>query len=148
MPRLELVRSSYDALAVNENDLGKMVSTPASPVQFEGKIADIRQKLELDSTKRLLDVGCGNAYVLRSLRPFVGSAAGVDFSENLLSVACQLLPDCTFAASGADRLPFPDASFDRVLCYGVFLHFPNMSYARAAIKELCRVCRDGGIVLV
>ena len=42
-------------------------------------------------------------------------------------------------------LPFPDASYDLVLCSHVLEHVPD---DRAAMRELGRICRPGGRVLI
>lgn len=145
---LEHMEAAFDTLALTETDLGKMVRLPTSTGQFEGKIADIITKLELDGRCDLLEVGCGNGYVLMNLRHTVQTLVGADISDCQLRVARNLLPGCSFFRSRADNLPFADSTFDRVLCYSVFHHFPNGNYARKALNELCRVCKGDGIILI
>ena len=47
----------------------------------------------------------------------------------------------TVIEGDAERLPFEDASFDRVSSNGVLHHTPDMS---AALREIRRVLRPGG----
>jgi len=47
--------------------------------------------------------------------------------------------------AGAERLPFPAAHFDAVLCCDAFHHFRDQD---AAARELVRVLRPGGGVLI
>ena len=45
-------------------------------------------------------------------------------------------------------LPFKENYFDRVLCYNVFQYFPGRKYAGEVIKELFRVTKKGGIIMI
>ena len=77
----------------------------------------------------------------------LGLAVGLDPSPELLSVARGLAQEAglgdrvEFHEGDALRLPFPDRSFDVVLCVTVLSHVPQ---GEAAIPELVRVLRSGG----
>jgi ubiquinone/menaquinone biosynthesis C-methylase UbiE len=45
----------------------------------------------------------------------------------------------------ASRMPFPDRSFDRVLCHAAF---KNFSRPQAAVNEMYRVLRPGGVAWI
>jgi ubiquinone/menaquinone biosynthesis C-methylase UbiE len=47
--------------------------------------------------------------------------------------------------AGAEALPFPDASFDAVLCCNAFHHFKDQE---TIAREMARVVRPGGGVLI
>ena len=108
---------------------------------------DIIKKLKLSKKTSLLEVGCGNAFLLSILRTSVKSIAGTDFSEEQIKQAKKLLK-AKFYVSEANKLPFKDNSFDRVLCYSVFHYFPSYEYAKQTIKELIRVCKPSGLILI
>lgn len=148
MPRVEAVRSAYDQRVAGARDLNDMIATPRSPAQFDALIQDLRVKLELTKASELMDVGCGNGDLLRRLLPMVKSGAGCDISETLLFRAKDLTSHTGFTCTEAVRLPFSDSVFDRILTYSTFMHFPDQRYAFNSIRELCRVCRDGGVVLI
>jgi SAM-dependent methyltransferase len=44
-----------------------------------------------------------------------------------------------------EQLPFPDGHFDLVTCQTVLIHVPDVA---AVLREMCRVARPGGTVLV
>src|SRR5450755_4617813 len=77
--------------------------------------------LELRAGLRVLDVGCGTGDYLRIMAPLVapGPAVGIDLSATLIARAQQRAPagetNVSFRVGDAYDLPFPDASFDRVV---------------------------------
>jgi ubiquinone/menaquinone biosynthesis C-methylase UbiE len=87
--------------------------------------------------QRVLDVGCGtgrNFPRLRDCRLF-----GVDVSARSLRKATAR--GACAAQCDAERLPFPDASFDRVLSTYVLTSVADW---RRAFAEMVRVLRPGG----
>lgn len=86
---------------------------------------------------RLLDAGCGTGRRLPAR-----DACGVDLSPEMLAAGGAR---GRVAAADVRALPFADAVFDRVWCRLVIGHLAD---ADAALAELARVCRPGGVVLV
>jgi ubiquinone/menaquinone biosynthesis C-methylase UbiE len=106
--------------------------------------------LDIASGERILDVGCGSGAVTREIARRVGGrglAVGLDPSPALLAVARELAQEAGFGdriefrEGDALRLPFPDRSFDVVVCVTVLSHVPK---GEAAVPELVRVLRSGG----
>lgn len=99
--------------------------------------------------KRVLEigVGAGTDFVqwARSGAELTGvdlTAAGVELTRERLALE-GLHADVRVA--DAERLPFPDASFDLVYSYGVLHHSPDTP---RAIAEVRRVLRPGGVARV
>jgi ubiquinone/menaquinone biosynthesis C-methylase UbiE len=106
--------------------------------------------LDISAGERVLDVGCGSGAVTRDIARRVGErglAVGLDPSPELLAVARGLAERAglgdrvEFREGNALRLPFPDGSFDVVVCATVLSHVPG---GESAIPELVRVLRPGG----
>jgi SAM-dependent methyltransferase len=95
--------------------------------------------------RRLLDVGCGTGHHLAGLRARGFDASGVDGSEEMLVRARQINPGAELRTADVDSLPFPDASFDYVVCIEVLRYLPDPT---ACIREMARVLRPGGTALV
>ncbi len=106
--------------------------------------------LDIAAGESVLDVGCGSGAVTREIARRVGSrgrAVGLDPSPALLAVARELAREAGFGdrvefrEGSALELPFPDRSFDAVVCVTVLSHVPG---GEAAIPELVRVLKSRG----
>lgn len=93
------------------------------------------------------DVGCGNGAYLAELarRGHAGPVLGVDLSEGMLAAARRRAPDAALAAGDAAALPLRDHVASLTLAPHMLYHVPGL---RAAIRELRRITRPGGTVLV
>lgn len=113
--------------------------------------------LRLTKSDRILDVGCGEgrhtitAWMLKDV-----DAVGVDLDIDDLKTTRQRFQEFADANPGAGcgrsltisvadglHLPFPDESFDKVICSEVLEHIPDY---RGVIRELVRVLKTGGIL--
>lgn len=99
---------------------------------------------------RLLDAGCGRGELLLAAADRGAGVAGIDYSQAAVKIAGETLS----SVEGADvrhgdvtALPWPDASFDRVLLADVIEHL-DRDQMRPAARELHRVLRPGGRALV
>jgi SAM-dependent methyltransferase len=93
----------------------------------------------------ILDAGCGSGGMTRYLGNF-GRVTGIDFASEALTLSKQRgLPRLARASVGA--IPFLDGSFDVVTSFDVLYHL-NVNDDRAALSEIHRVLRPGGIALI
>ena len=99
---------------------------------------------------RVLDVGCGAGSITVDLAERVapGVVTGIDTSAGALRTARELAAErgcgnVTFAEGDIASLDFPDGTFDVVHAHQVLQHLPDPV---AALREMRRVCRPGGIV--
>ena len=92
----------------------------------------------------ILDAGCGTGQNLRHLGT-LGRAMGIDLSADALGF-CRARGVAAAQASLL-ALPFPDQSFDCVTSFDVLYH-GWVSDDRAAAREMARVLRRGGLLLV
>lgn len=98
---------------------------------------------------RILDVGCGGGYFLREARAFgptvLRELHGLEISDHALKVAAGECPAARLVLGQGEQLPYPDRTFDAVVCLGNLEHF--LDPARGA-RELARVTRRDGNVWV
>jgi SAM-dependent methyltransferase len=92
---------------------------------------------------KLLDVACGPGYAAAAGSARGAKAIGVDFSPAMLGVARRRHPALEVHKCDAERLPFPDLSFDAVVAnFGLHL----LPKPGKALAEAHRVLRPGGRV--
>jgi len=107
----------------------------------------VLDRAALDGSERVADVGCGNGGYLAELarRGHAGPVLGIDLSVGMLDAARRRAPAAVLAAGDAAALPLRDAASDLTLAMHMLHHLPQ---PRAAIRELRRITRPGGQVLV
>jgi len=104
-----------------------------------GQIYEALARQHATPQARVLDLGCGRGGVMELLADHVALPVGVD--PDLSSLVEYRAPVVRRAVALADALPFPEASFDLVLCSWVIEHLAN---PQAAFSEVARVLRPGG----
>src|SRR5919198_597316 len=108
----------------------------------------VADSASLQPGERVLDVACGTGAVAREAAARVGATGtvvGLDLNPGMLAAA-RGVPITSGASvdwreGDASAMPFPDASFDVVLCQLGLQYFPDRP---AALKEMHRVLVPGG----
>jgi SAM-dependent methyltransferase len=105
----------------------------------------------LPPARRILDVGCGPARVSSRLALAGHSATGIDLVPECIAAARATFPNLTLDLQVADMcaMPFDDHSFDEVWCLRFSFNALGSETERiTALKEMRRVCKPGGRMLV
>ena len=97
------------------------------------------------SFDRALDVGCGEGRFCRMLQAKGTATVGIDPTPALIAAARQRDASGDYQMARAERLPFGPDSFDLVVSYVTLVDIPDF---RAAIREMARVLKPGGTLLV
>jgi demethylmenaquinone methyltransferase/2-methoxy-6-polyprenyl-1,4-benzoquinol methylase len=104
----------------------------------------LRDVLNLPTSGWLLDGGGGTGRVASYLRPWVDHIVVSDLSQRMLQKA-RKKKDIWPVRAHAERLPFADEHFDRVLVVDALHHFCDQ---REAIRDLLRVLKPGGRLVI
>jgi SAM-dependent methyltransferase len=105
-----------------------------------------------DRPRRLADFGCGYGWAGLFLMPMLAAGSeytGLDRSAPLLekgrALFAQSAPcEARFVLGDATLTPFKDDHFDVAFAHALLMHLPD---AKAALAEMIRVTRDGGLVI-
>ncbi|MEO0550247.1 MAG: class I SAM-dependent methyltransferase [Pseudomonadota bacterium] len=105
----------------------------------------VLRRLKTRAFKTALDVGCGEGRFCRVMQSLGIKTVGIDPTKALLGVARERDPDGDYRCESAENLSFSDASFELVISYLSLIDIPDF---RAAIAEMARVLKPGGLLLV
>ena len=88
----------------------------------------------------ILEVGCGEGYVLAALRNAGVSCPmhGIDFSETAIADAKKRVPDGTFAVEDARDVAKAGRQYDLVLMIEVLEHLPDAQYMLSVLARLSK----------
>ena len=124
------------------NDLLAFDGYEATQVDMEEVARQITKRLDLQKNDKVLEVGCGAGALAQYLDC---DYTGMDYSHTLVKKHIEILHNCVLTGEAAD-LPFKDHTFDKVICYGVYLYFDNKEYAKKATSELLRVAKKSVLI--
>ena len=120
------------------------------PVLFEPYATDLASRVNVPPKASVLEIACGTGIVTRHLRDSIPADArltATDLNQAMMDYAAQKFrPEENVAWKQADAtdLPFPDQSFDTVVCQFGLMFFPDKPNAAA---EVYRVLKPGGAFL-
>jgi SAM-dependent methyltransferase len=152
-------RKYWANLAENYGNCDQMgfspVLHPGAPAWFNRCIDGLQERAwlralalcKLRASAFVLDVGCGTGRWVRRYSDLGYSPIGTDGSPSMLLRALELKTVTPLAAAQLQSLPFRDEVFDCVSAITVIQHIPE-SEQPAAIKEMVRVIRRGGCVVL
>ena len=138
-------------VAVQLRDEGRLFRRGNAELEdvFKGSIdrfCDIA--VALQNAHRVLDVGAGHGLLLSLLAELGHECHALDVQDQPSAHPDTYSKRITFQICNVevDPIPYPDASFDAVVCCQVLEHFSHSHLP--AMKEIWRVLRPGGIVEV
>ncbi len=145
--RINNYNDAYRIRAGRE-DLHELAARPDKQAVTEFVNRRILESLELEPEDVLVDIGCGDASLLRMAEgraaKSVGIVATVEEKRRLEST----FPGLSFVASTAQKLPLESGIASRVVCNAMLLYLPSERDVPAALREMSRIARPGAMIWV
>ena len=120
------------------------------PVIFEPYAEDLASRLKDAKPSRVLEIACGTGILTRRLRdalPGDVEIVATDLNPDMFEFARRKFKSgesVCWQQADASALPFPDNSFDAVICQFGYMFVPDKA---AAMREAHRVLKSGGTFL-
>jgi len=107
----------------------------------------IRRALKhTNGVKTFLDIPCGAGRATILLAKAGFNATGADLGHAMTAVARQKIKEAGVTAAieqtDIEQMHYANASFDAILCFRLYHHFPNDEVREKVISELCRVAKN------
>ncbi len=138
-PDLHQKRVYFNELAARWDSIPVPPDTPQ-------KVARCASRCVEPASRAILDVGCGTGILL----PFMPAGARVvelDVAESMLLENRRKGPASSvrYVCGAAQRLPFPPAAFDTIVCFNAL---PHLNPIEATLAELLGCLQPSGLLSV
>jgi SAM-dependent methyltransferase len=139
----DAVRTSYDAVAgeYEKRIAGELAGKPLDRALLAAFAESVPSELPVG------DVGCGPGHVAGYLAELGCDVVGVDLSPAMIDIARRRNPTLTFHAASMLEMPVADGAWDGAVAMYSMIHL-SAEERRAACRELGRVVRPGGTVMI
>lgn len=103
-------------------------------------------------TDLVLDAGCGTGVNICKIGALVSGIVGIDFSDEMIKraeqrISTEKIPNARVMLGDVTRIEFPSDIFDKVICTSV-LQYLSDDECMAALREMFRVCKEGGTIVI
>jgi ubiquinone/menaquinone biosynthesis C-methylase UbiE len=145
--RINNYNDAYRIRAACE-DIHELAARPNKKPLTEFVNQRILKALELAPDDVLVDIGCGDASLLRMAEGHAARTVGIVATrEERLKLGLSF-PDLHFVAGQAQNLPLESGIASRVVCNATLHYLPSANEVRAALREMSRISRPGAMIWV
>lgn len=139
----------FAPMTISSPQCRKPFMNPAESVHLCSQLGLLFDAAALFGDADVLDFGCGTGWLSIALAHLGCRATGLDISPAAVKLAQRVAErelansegSANFVVYDGKRLPFDDATFDRIVCFDAFHHVVDQ---RSTMAEFARVLRPGG----
>lgn len=148
MAKKEVVKGIFNDIAPKYDLLNHLLSMNIDKGWRRKAVREISE----NEKEKLLDVACGTGdFAIAASRAGVKKVIGIDISANMVEIGCKKVCELglenriKLINGDSEHIDFPDNTFDAVtVAFGV----RNFEHLELGLKEMCRVLRPGGKVII
>ena len=107
------------------------------------EVRPMMRRLKLGEAESALDLGCYTGVWTNYLRRRVPRAVGIDVDEFTIEWGRRIYPKADLRHADAERMPFEDGEFDRIVFISTLEH---IEHPGQALAEVARVLTPGGLL--
>ena len=132
---------------INSRDIRYSTRNPISRRLVSGFYKTIKRYLAQIEAKSVLEVGCGEGFVLEAARDILSPKLmiGSDYSDEWVARARDMKRNVNLLVCDARKIPFKEESLDLVLAIEALEHIEN---PEAALREIARVTSKWALLSV
>jgi len=113
----------------------------------------VGEVVKLSQSAKVLDVGCGPGKWSMMFARKVSSVMAIDISPNMIFLARENakrenLRNINFRTMNVTNLDFPSETYNLVNCVTVLQHLQSNDAWKRAVREIARVTKKGGYILL
>ena len=138
----------YYRLRAQSKDLHALAGRYNNTATTEFVNRTIWEKIAPGRADVLLDIGCGDASLLKMAHGRVLECIGTTSTPEEKARLESALPDLRFIVSTGKVLPLESGSVSKIVCNSVLLLIEDESDVRAALREMVRVARADATIWV
>lgn len=134
-------------MSVDQARLARLTQNEAD-MAFKRRVRLMFQSLDIQSTDRVLDAGCGRGFFMKyvtELAPCKLTGVDLDVEHLEIALAQNRSRGASVSRSYIDPLPFADATFDKIIFSEVLEHLPD---DWGGLQELKRVLKPNGLLFL
>lgn len=149
----ELILQHYrkQAEAHGLEPVSTMADETTRDLEVAAILACLRHVVQTFGTPSVLEVGCGNGYLLETIRSHYRDLrlSGTDYSPDMVALAASRgIPDCDVRQEDVRALGIPSDSYDVVVTERCLINLLDPGWQATAVGELARVLRPGGFAIL
>jgi ubiquinone/menaquinone biosynthesis C-methylase UbiE len=125
--------------------------TSASLWERHNAILDLIAEARLPKSSEILDVGCGAGYMTFDLAKRGYHGVGIDAARKMVETCIAegnrrgISQLWQYKEADAEQIPYPEKSFDAVICCGVIEYLPS---DEELLREVRRLLRPNGVFIL
>lgn len=144
----------WDTQAAGHSSKAYRSPTTMNAIRLRLTLEELERLLPLTSGLNVLDAGCGDGQVAKTLYEKGWNVCGCDISPKMIQNAIEEFKKieiegrekARFLVTSVEQLEqFPDSSFDAIVSLGVLYYLRD---ERRALAEFNRVLKPGGILII